>query len=212
MFNVLNEKENKFDTEKFTTLDGNEFGEGCEKIGNFIYQLTWTSKNIFVYDENLKKIKEVKMPGLSEGWGITHRVKDGKTTVYLSDGSSNLYDCSIDPKTHEVTLNKKIVVKDKEGTVYNQLNELEYVDGYVYANFYMTNKILKIDADSGVIDKIFELKELEEFIKSDLQKRFQRDLYYGEVLNGIAYVEKEKKFYLTGKYWSLVFKVDFEAK
>lgn len=214
MYNEI--KGTQFNTVKFSKMDDIYFGEGCEKIGNFIYQLTWQRKKIMVYDENLSKVKEVDFPinAFSEGWGITHKVNGGNPpTVYVSDGSYYIYDCSIDPDTHKFTVNKKLTVMDKNNQKYNSLNELEFVDGYIYANLYMNgNKIAKINSESGIVEKVFSLNELESFVQSDLQKRFQRTLYFGEVLNGIAYNSDEKMFYLTGKYWSLVFKVKFETE
>ncbi len=169
-------------------LDNEYFGEGITIINDKIYQLTYKSKKGFVYDVNsFKKIKEFSFIS-EEGWGMTN---DGKNLI-MSDGTSKIH--FIDPNTFERI--KSIEVCDNNGIISN-INELEYVDGVIYANIWMTQTILKIDAQNGRVLNIINM--------SGLQKQFdQKNI---DVLNGIAYNKKENLFYITGKYWPKTFKV-----
>lgn len=166
------------------------FGEGITIFKNKIYQLTWESNVAYLYDINNidKPIKTFNWP--YEGWGITHDQKQ----LFVSDGSSNIY--YLDPETFKVT--NTISVRDDQGPVDN-LNELEYVDGFIYANIYQTNFIVKIDAESGHVVGKLTMNGL-------LQ---QTDVTPGrtDVLNGIAYDSASKKFYITGKRWPKMFEI-----
>jgi glutamine cyclotransferase len=166
------------------------FGEGITIFKNKIYQLTWQSHDVYVYDiNNINKVlKNFNWP--YEGWGLTHDTAQ----LIISDGSSNLY--FINPETFKI--NSTISVKDDRGPV-NMLNELEYVDGYIYANVYQTNFIVKIDAESGhVVGRIN---------MSGLLKESDIDPERTDVLNGIAYDSSTKYFYITGKRWPKMFEM-----
>lgn len=178
--NVLNE----------VSLEGNYFGEGITILNDKLYQLTWTSQKCFVYEfPSLFKTGN-SFTYTGEGWGLTN---DGSQLI-MSDGSERIY--FRDPTTFAV---KRIIsVYDNKGKVKN-LNELEYVDGLIYANVWMTYKIVVIDPASGKVLKNIDC--------TDFAKRAKGN---GDVLNGIAYNEAEKAFYLTGKYWASLAKVVFK--
>jgi len=166
------------------------FGEGITILNGKIYQLTWQSNTVYVYDENniQKPIKTLSWP--YEGWGITH---NGKQLI-ISDGSANLY--FTDPETLKVL--NTVAVTDG-GRAMNELNELEYVDGYVYANVYTTPYILKIDPESGLVKGRLVLENMlqsSEFVPGRT-----------DVLNGIAYDSSTHHFFITGKRWPWMFEV-----
>ncbi len=164
------------------------FGEGITIFGEDLYQLTWKNQKCLVYDKKtFVSKKEFTYTG--EGWGLCN---DGKNLI-MSDGSQRLY--FRDPKTFQ--LNKTIEVYSDQGPI-NYLNELEYIEGLVYANIWMSNSIAVIDPLSGKTMAIINADELVSLQKQGLN---------GNVLNGIAYNSTNKKLYLTGKYWSKLFEV-----
>lgn len=167
------------------------FGEGITIFNNKIYQLTWQSNIVYVYDINNidKPVQTFTWP--YEGWGITHDSKQ----LYVSDGTANIY--AVDPATFKVKAS--ISVKDNEGPV-TQLNELEFVNGFLFANIYQTDIIVKINPENGlIIERAYLpnlLKEVERTERTD-------------VLNGIAYDSISKNFFITGKRWPKMFEVKF---
>lgn len=174
-------------------LDNKYFGEGITIMGDKLYQLTWQSFTGFVYNKNtLNKLHEFSYA--TEGWGLTN---DGKLLI-MSDGSEKIY--FIDTTTLQET--RRIEVYDNEGPV-TQLNELEYVDGLIYANIYCTDNIVAIDPQNGKVMKTIDMRNLLD--KSKLQQR-------ADVLNGIAYQKTTGNWYVTGKLWPTLFQVEFVAK
>ena len=168
------------------------FGEGITIFKGKIYQLTWESNIVYVYDVNNinKPIKSFKWP--YDGWGITNNGTD----LILSDGSTNLY--FVDAETF--TLKSTVSVQSNKGVI-DSINELEYVDGFIYANIYLTNTIVKIDPSNGYVVGILNFPE--SFKKEEDAKNPGR----ADVLNGIAYDSASKSFFLTGKRWSKMFEV-----
>ena len=166
------------------------FGEGITFFNDKLYHLTWTSGVGFVYDANtFKLIKEFKIPA-KEGWGLTH----DSTHLIMSDGSSNLY--YLTPDSLKVA--NILRVTDNKGPVAN-INELEYVNGYIYANQWETTYILKIDPGTGsVIGKI----NLE-----NLQKEASSLRPGADVLNGIAYNKETNQLLVTGKRWPYLYEI-----
>jgi len=166
------------------------FGEGINIFHNKIYQLTWQSNIVYVYDLNNidKPIQTFKWP--YEGWGITNNGKE----LIISTGSSNLY--FVNPETFQVT--NTINVMDNRGDV-KLLNELEYIDGYVYANVYESDYIVKIDPSNGHVVGVLNLPGLLD--KSDYVPG------YTNVLNGIAYDSTSKTMFITGKRWPKLFEL-----
>ena len=172
-------------------LDKKYFGEGITFFGDKIYQLTWESHVVFQYDLDFKLLKTFPIP--TEGWGLTHDDKD----LIVSDGSSKLY--FRDPNTLDTV--RTINVSDNNGLV-NNLNELEYIKGFIYANIWQTDYIVKIDPATGkVVGKA-------DF--TDLLKHHGLTVYdLNDVLNGIAYDSVTGKTYITGKRWPAIFEVTF---
>ena len=164
------------------------FGEGITIFGEDLYQLTWKNQKCLVYDKKtFLSTKEFTYTG--EGWGLCN---DGKNLI-MSDGSERLY--FRDPKSFQLI--KTIEVYNDQGPI-KQLNELEYIDGFIYANIWTSNTIAVIDPLSGKTIAIINAEELVGLQKKGLN---------GNVLNGIAYNSLNKKLYLTGKYWSKLFEV-----
>lgn len=180
---------------KLVTLGKQYFGEGISLINSKLYQLTYKEKAVFVYDtSSFKKIKEMQWT-TGEGWGMTHNDSE----LIISNGSSNLY--FVNPENFAV---KRITgVSDNYGPV-TYLNELEYVNGAIYANIWQTNTIVKIDPVTGKVTGKLDMNGLLE--KAGVVKP---DEWYadGNVLNGIAYNAATNSFYITGKDWPLIFEI-----
>ncbi len=169
------------------------FGEGITIFKNKIYQLTWESHVVYVYDVNNidKPINTFKWP--YEGWGLTNNGTD----LIISDGSANLYFVNADDFRLKSTLN----VSDNSGPI-DSINELEYIDGFVYANIYQTDEIIKIDPASGHVVGKMDFPGMKEkfFASQNIPGRT-------DVLNGIAYDSATKKFLVTGKRWPKMFEL-----
>lgn len=172
-------------------LDSALFGEGVVLMRDTAYQMTWREHKVLVYDvKTLKKIKE--LPLQPEGWGIT---TDGKEFI-ATDGSSNLY--FYEPGTFRLLRTQSVT---ENGNYVNQLNEVEWVNGFIYANVWGKDDLLKIDPATGQVKARLDL--------SQLTQRARR-LYPGaDVANGIVYNPDTKKFYVTGKYWPEMYELQF---
>ena len=180
------------------------FAEGVTVFNDTIYQLSWQNHQVFLYDaKNFKKLGTIPWSG--EGWGITHDEKN----LIISEGSDKLY--FVDPTT--LKLNKVLSVSDNYGSV-NNLNELEMIDGYIFANRWQYDYIIKIDPKTGFVVGKINMKDF-------LQKNSKFDLSYlskpgttatesGAVLNGIAYDSISKKIYITGKLWPEIFEIKLD--
>ena len=173
------------------SLDNSIFGEGITLLNDKIYQLTWQNHKVYVYDaKTLKKLKELNWE--HDGWGMTNN----GTNLIISTGESNLY--FVDPDNFKI---RKIVgVSDNNGPLGN-LNELEYVDGFIYANIWMTDYIIKIDLSNGNVSGKIDLSDLRR------QSGNHVNIDKENVLNGIAYDSTKKSFYITGKNWPLLFEM-----
>lgn len=167
-------------------LDATHFGEGITVLKDKIYQLTYTTGKCFIYDKATLQLKDEKNY-VGEGWGLCN---DGEI-LYMSDGSERI--TKRDPKTFEII--ETIEVADDNGPI-QQINELEYADGLIYANIWQTNAIIVIQPENGKVVAVINATELEKQGKDG-----------GDVLNGIAFNKTNGKFYLTGKYWSKIFEV-----
>jgi glutaminyl-peptide cyclotransferase len=179
--------------------DSSVFGEGITIYKNKIYQLTWQSNKIFVYNLNDISHPVNTLQWNREGWGATN---DG-TNIIISDGSSHLYFVQPDENKKEMKINKIVTVADNKGEV-DSLNELELINGYVYANRWLTNNIVKIDTSNGYVVGQMNL--------SGLLNQYDPTANVGSeaVLNGIAYDSTTKKLYITGKDWPKLFEMQLQ--
>jgi glutaminyl-peptide cyclotransferase len=168
------------------------FGEGITTWGQTILQLTWQSQLGFVYDRStFKQLRTFKYTG--EGWGLTHNT----TELIMSDGSASLR--FIDPKTLLET--HRLLVTDA-GIVIRDLNELEWVNGEIYANVWQTHFIARISPASGRVLGWIDLTGL-------LSPEEQRG--GADVLNGIAYDAAGRRLFVTGKLWPKLFEIRIAA-
>lgn len=165
------------------------FAEGLALVGDKLIQLTWEEQTALVYRlQDLQRAGEHRYEG--SGWGLCH---DGKRLV-MSNGSSRL--TFRDPETF-APLGQVVVTR--AGVPVDRLNELECVDGAVWANVYLTDEILRIDPETGRVTAVVDASGL-----LTPAERAQ-----AEVLNGIAYKPDTKTFLITGKYWPRLFEVRF---
>ncbi len=161
-------------------LPSDYFGEGITILEDRLYQLTWQENTCFVYDKNtLETLKTFSYSG--EGWGLCN---DGQHLI-MSDGTERI--SFIDPENF--SLKKTIEVYSNEGPI-KALNELEYINGKIYANVYQTNMIVIIDPVTGIVTGRIDGS----IIALDHRKS-------GEVMNGIAYKKSTKQLFITGKNW-----------
>ena len=162
------------------------FGEGIAVFQDELYQISWKNDSCYVYDASTFTPKRTYNYS-GEGWGLTHNGKE----LIMSDGSEKIF--FRDPASFSVT--KTISVYTNQGPV-TYLNELEYINGLLYANIWMSNLIAVIEPSTGRVLATIDATNLVKQGKGN-----------GEVLNGIAYNPKTKKTYLTGKYWPTMFEV-----
>ena len=177
---------------KKQAFDSKYFVEGSVELDGNIFILTWQNKVAFIYDAKTLEYKQTfSYP--REGWGLT---TDGKSLI-ASDGSARLY--WMDTQYRQ---QKSLTVK-LNGRPINQLNELEWIDGKIWANVYMTDMILIINPETGAVEATVDC--------AGLLPRHLRD-EYTDVLNGIAYNPQTKQIFLTGKYWKRLYEVELVAK
>lgn len=175
--------------EKKIDLNPDYFGEGLTIQGNKIVQLTWMSNTGLVYDkETFELIKTFNYQNSKEGWGVCY---DGEKLI-KSDGTDKLY--FLDPETYQEM--SSISVFDDNGVV-DDLNELEYINGKVWANLYTKDIIVIIDPQTGVVEGKLN------FVGQYTENREPQD----NEMNGIAYDKKGNRIFLTGKKWSKLFEI-----
>lgn len=180
--------------EKIRSLDPSLFGEGITVMGERIYQLTYKSQVGFIYNkDSFEEIQKVYYQN-KEGWGLTHNGDE----LIMSDGTHVLY--FLDPELF--TINRQIEVYTDKGPA-QSLNELEYINGKIWANRYYTDEIVIIDPQSGKVEGIIKLKGI---LKSADRKSST------DVLNGIAWDEEGKRLFVTGKYWPKLFEIKLTAR
>ena len=176
--------------------DKSIFGEGITIFKNKLYQLTWQNNKIFVYNINdiTSPAHTLKWP--YEGWGATN---DGENII-ISDGTSKLYFVQPDEVGGQMKIIKIITVISNAGEV-DSLNELEYIDGYIFANIWFNNNIVKIDPENGHVVGVMNM--------SGLLKQYDPTATVDPngVLNGIAYDSVSKKMFITGKLWPKLFEI-----
>lgn len=178
-----------------TPLDG-AFGEGVTVLGNAAYHITWQHGVAFALDaQTLQEFERYRYRG--EGWGITN---DGKQLI-MSDGSPIIV--WRDPKTFAVT---RSVTVTAGGQAVKNLNELEYVQGQLYANIWLTDRIARIDPQTGRVTAWIDVSSLTREVSAAADKRGQ-PLTFDDVANGIAFVPERGTLLLTGKRWPTLFEV-----
>ncbi|HVF44614.1 MAG TPA: glutaminyl-peptide cyclotransferase [Pyrinomonadaceae bacterium] len=174
-------------------VPGYFFAEGMTLFGGKVYQLTWRGMKGFIYDpKTFEKTGEFKYEG--EGWGLTHDAD----SLILSDGTDEIR--FLDPSTYAV---KRSISVTDAGRPVEEINELEYVKGEIYANIWHENRVARIDPRDGRVAGWIDLSGL---------------LKPGEVtdkeavLNGIAYDEQGDRLFVTGKLWPKVFEIKLRQK
>ncbi len=164
------------------------FAEGLALFNNRLYQLTWQNQKAFVYDfTTFASLNTFNYSG--EGWGLTH---NGQSLI-MSNGSSQIR--FLDPETFQIQ--RTIRVTDN-GQDVDRLNELEYIKGAIFANIWLTDKIVRIDPETGRITAVINLAGL---LKPEDRTRPV------DVLNGIAYDEAGDRLFVTGKLWPKLFQI-----
>ncbi|ANE51879.1 glutaminyl-peptide cyclotransferase [Flavisolibacter tropicus] len=168
------------------------FGEGITFLNNKVYQLTYLTKVGFIYDaKSFKPIGEFSFPS-REGWGLTN---NGRVLI-MSDGTPIL--TYLDPSSFQVQ--KTLLVSDNNGPV-KLLNDLEYINGFIYANIFTTNSIVKIDTATGAVVGRLDLTSLAQ----DAKLKYPGSLE----MNGIAFNPANDSVYVTGKMWPHIYEISF---
>ena len=179
--------------EKKINIKNTIFAEGITIYNNIIYLLTWKSQIILCFDLDLNYINSynINIPN-KECWGITHNSK----SFIISNGSNKLYYYNFPKKNSKFLKSNSNISVKYNNTMIHRLNELEYVNNYIYANIWYLNYIIKINPSNGKIVDVFNLKYFNKF------ENTKKD-----VLNGIAYDKNDKIFYITGKNWTNIYKM-----
>lgn len=169
------------------------FGEGIVVLNDYLYQLTYTNQVGFIYDAKTFQKKGQFNYSNKEGWGLT---TDGKHLI-MSDGTNNL--TFLNPADQKVI---KTVQVSENGYASDRLNELEYIKGYIYANLWMTNTIVKIDPSNGQVVEKMEMDEL--VVESRAKHKSSLEM------NGIAYDSISDRVLVTGKFWPYIYEIKFK--
>ncbi|MFD0793228.1 glutaminyl-peptide cyclotransferase [Mucilaginibacter litoreus] len=176
-------------------VDPKVFAEGIVVIGDKIMQLTWKEKIGYVYDKKTFELKDTFNNNVGiEGWGMTY---DG-SKIYMDDSSNRIWFLNKDTYRQMGYID----VYDEKGAV-NKINELEYIDGKIYANIYGSDDIIVIDPKTGAVVQRADM--------SNLYPKNQRNPE-ADVLNGIAYDKATGRIFVTGKKWNKLFQVKFKAQ
>ena len=180
-------------------LDATYFGEGITIFNNKIHQLTWQGGIGVVYDlETFEKEKEFKYTKSLQGWGFANNGKQ----LLKTDGTERIWflnsETFIEESYIEAYTNKRKV---------ENLNELEYINGLIYANIWQQNSILIINPTNGKVEGVANLNSLKEEILKE-QNLTDSD----EVLNGIAYDKENNRIFVTGKHWAKLFEIELIKK
>ena len=180
-------------SETVARLPRSEFGEGIALLDGKLYQLTWHANTCHVYDAaTMKKLHEFRYPG--EGWGLT---TDGEK-LYMTDGSARIY--TVDPATFR---REKRTTVTYEGRPVDYLNELEWIEGKIWANVYTTDQIVIIDPATGKVEGVVDLAGILPASEQGPET---------DVLNGIAYDAEQRRIFVTGKNWNRIFEIETIAR
>jgi len=173
--------------ERMQSIDARYFAEGLALVGDRLYQLTWQAGTTFVYQlDDFRMIESFRYDG--QGWGLTY---DGEALI-MSDGTATLR--FVDPGDFSV---QRTVTVTADGTPLPELNELEYVDGEVWANIWFDDRIARIDPDDGHVIGWIDLSQL---YPADRRPR-------DAVVNGIAWDPESDRIFVTGKLWPAIFEI-----
>jgi glutaminyl-peptide cyclotransferase len=174
-------------------LSDEYFAEGLALFNGRLYQLTWQSYRGFVYDlDSFNVIRDFSYTG--EGWGLTR----DSSSLIMSDGTSRIR--FLNPDTFEV---QRVITVQDSGRDITQLNELEYIKGEIYANIWLTDRIARINPQSGKVNSWVNLSGL---LSPEDQSRPV------DVLNGIAYDEASDRLFVTGKNWPKLFEIKVKQR
>ncbi|KAF7046398.1 hypothetical protein CFC21_055430 [Triticum aestivum] len=172
-------------------MDGWMFGEGLTLLGDRLFQVTWRKNDGFIYDRHNFSKRESFTHKMLDGWGLA---TDGKI-IFGSDGTSKLY--QLDPESLEVT--KTVTVKYQDNAV-SFINELEYINGEVWANVWQTDCIARISYEDGQVASWIFLHELRQQLWNSGNTAI-------DVLNGIAWDEEKNRLFVTGKLWPKLYEI-----
>ena len=183
-----------------------QFGEGISKLDDKRWiELTWKEKVVNILDKDTLITLETipQWAGVKEGWGIT--LDPIKRILYVSDGTATI--TRVDADTLKQI--SQFTVKSENGRSKKWINELEFVDGYIWANVFYFNGMVRIDPNSGYVVESIDFSALnnaEMGLVNATNQNIGYD-YNNNVCNGIAYDPSEKAYYITGKRWNMMFKV-----
>ena len=170
------------------SLPDDEFGEGITLYKDRIYQLTWLSRKAYIYDLEGKNLRTISYEG--EGWGIT---TDGER-LFMSDGTATIR--LVNPETLKTEGSICVMYN---GEPLGNINELEWAEGYIWANVYLTDSIVKINPTTGIVEGYVDLPALRTKLNNNPE---------AEAFNGIAYNKDNGHFYVTGKDWNKLFEIE----
>jgi glutamine cyclotransferase len=171
------------------------FGEGLTILNDSIYQLTWQSKRGFIYDVNsFNRLGTFNYGQSAEGWGLCN---DG-TQLYKSDGTEKIWFLNKD----NLTESGHIEVYTEKGKI-PSLNELEWIEGKIYANIYQRNGVVIINPENGAVEGVIDFKPLRKMVTQHAKL---------DVLNGIAFNPERNTIFVTGKNWDKLFEVRIKKK
>jgi glutamine cyclotransferase len=168
------------------------FGEGLTVFNGRLYQMTYTEHRVFVFDDKLRPLPELANP--RQGWGLTH----DDTQLIASDGSSRLFFLS--PEDFKT---RRVLPVINENRYVENLNELEYVDGAIWANIFEDWNVVKISPRTGCVEASADLRPLRLRMRPDERRSIDSDPNF--IPNGIAHDARTGLFTLTGKYWPVLF-------
>lgn len=185
------------EVQKEVTLDNAYFAEGLTVLNDKIFQLTWKENTGFIYDKNtFEKVGTFAYNKSLQGWGLCN---DG-SKIYKSDGTSKIWTLNSE------TLQEETFIEPTDHTgVKSKFNELEFINGRIYANTYQVASIAIINPTSGAIEGIVDLRPIVNEVQEGLDKA-------NEVLNGIAYKTNENRLFVTGKHWNTLFEIKIVEK
>lgn len=190
---ILKRRLNSTRIHKYRLMDKSVFGEGITLLADKLYQLSWKSQRGFIYNAaTLELQKEFSYSG--DGWGLTNNGQE----LIVSNGSSKILFLDLD--SFKV---KRTITVNLNGEPVDRLNELEWIEGYIYANIWTSSWIVIINPDSGNVVSYVNLANL---LPSELTDKKT------DVLNGIAYDRERKRLFVTGKYWPKLFQIELFKK